>query len=318
MTAAAAAPAPVFRAHGNAYNIFILVLTLLSLVVMVLLLLPLSQPVHDALFFYDNVLCFVFLGDFLYNLTGSRPRRDYFVERRGWLDLLGSIPTLGFFPITALFRLARLSRLARITRALRGQNQKELVRDVVENRGQYALFITLMLVMLVLTFGSVLVLMFEARDPQHANIKTGGDALWWAFVTITTVGYGDFFPVTTGGRAIAVGVMFAGIGVIGALASILASILVSSPSPDASQAPATPATDATPDSTGPDSPLLTQLGLLRDEMAAARAELDRTRGELADLRGVLANAGPTGGQAIGPTGGQTMGPTGSQATGKAS
>jgi voltage-gated potassium channel len=310
MTAAAAAPAPVIRTHGNAYNIFILVLTLLSLGVMVLLLLPLSQAVHDALYFYDNLLCFVFLGDFLYNLTGSKPRREYLVERRGWLDLLGSIPTFGFFPLTGLFRLARLSRLARITRALKAQNQTELVRDVVENRGHYALFITLLLVLLVLTLGSVLVLVFESHDPQNANIKTGGDALWWAFVTITTVGYGDFFPVTMGGRAVAVGVMFAGIGVIGALASILASILVTSPSQDASDSPSTPGTDAAAAPAGPELSLLAELGRLRDEMAAARVDLDRTRGELADLRHVLTNAGPTQGQATSPTG--------SQATGQAS
>ncbi|MEZ4596856.1 MAG: ion transporter [Chloroflexota bacterium] len=175
------------RTHGNAYEIFILALTLLSLLVMVLLLMPVDQPVRDTLTFYDNLICVVFLVDFAYNLTGSHPRREYFIRRRGWLDLMGSIPSLGVFRLTGLLRLARLSRLARIVRAHRGQHQKELVRDVVQNRGQYALFITLLLIMLVLTIGSVLVLMFESGDPD-ANIKTGGDALWWAFTTITTVG----------------------------------------------------------------------------------------------------------------------------------
>lgn len=85
-----AAVAPVVRTHGNAYMIFILVLTVLSLGVMTLVPLPLSEPVHTVLLFYDNVICFVFLGDFLYNLSGSHPRREYFLERRGWLDLLGS------------------------------------------------------------------------------------------------------------------------------------------------------------------------------------------------------------------------------------
>ena len=69
-------------------------------------------------------------------------------------------------------------------------------------------------------------LQFESRSPD-ANITTGGDALWWSAVTITTVGYGDFFPVTTLGRLTGVFVMLAGVGIIGALASILASLLVS-------------------------------------------------------------------------------------------
>ena len=68
-------------------------------------------------------------------------------------------------------------------------------------------------------------LQFESRSPD-ANITTGGDALWWAVVTITTVGYGDRYPITMLGRTDRLHVMVAGIGIIGALASILASILV--------------------------------------------------------------------------------------------
>ena len=81
---------------------------------------------------------------------------------------------------------------------------------------------------MVLVTSSVLVLQFESRSAD-ANIVTGGDALWWAVVTITTVGYGDQYPVTLLGRMTGVAVMFAGVGIIGALASILASILVPQP-----------------------------------------------------------------------------------------
>ena len=77
-----------------------------------------------------------------------------------------------------------------------------------------------------LVSSSLAVLQFESRSPD-ANITTGGDALWWSAVTITTVGYGDFYPVTTLGRLAGVLVMLAGVGIIGALASILASLLVS-------------------------------------------------------------------------------------------
>ena len=68
----------------------------------------------------------------------------------------------------------------------------------------------------------------EAKAPD-ANITTGGDALWWGLVTITTVGYGDYYPVTMLGRIVGISVMFAGVGIIGALASILASMLVPPP-----------------------------------------------------------------------------------------
>ena len=179
----------------------------------------------------------IFLIDFTYNITGARPRSAYFIRQRGWLDLLGSIPSFGFFQLTALFRLARLSRLARIRKLMGGQKRKALVKDVLDNRGQYATFITILAAGMVLCVASILVLQFESRSPD-ANIKTGGDALWWGVVTITTVGYGDYYPVTTLGRLTGVSVMFAGVGIIGALASILASILVPPPKSDDDEVPA--------------------------------------------------------------------------------
>src|SRR4029079_19821104 len=82
-------------------------------------------------------------------------------------------------------RLARLSRLARITRLLGGQNRKELVRGVLDQRGQYAAFITVLAAGIVLSVGSILMLQFEGRSPD-ANITTGGDAMWWGARTTPT------------------------------------------------------------------------------------------------------------------------------------
>ena len=244
--------------ESNAYSIFILVLTVFALAIMVLLLLPLDEATDTALLFYDNLICVVFLVDFAVNMSNSHPKRDYFISRRGWLDLLGSIPAFGFFPAAALLRLARISRLLRATRLLGRGNRQALINDVVRNRSQYALFITVLSAFVVLSVSSILVVQFESRSAD-ANITTGGDALWWAFVTITTVGYGDQYPVTTLGRAVGVFVMFAGVGIIGSLASILASFLV--PQPELDNGP------------GEEAAVSKELASIRTELAALRQTL---------------------------------------------
>lgn len=262
--------------HGNSYNIFILVLTVMSLAIMALLILPLPENVHQALNVYDNIICIVFLGDFAMNMARSKRKRDYFIGQRGWLDLLGSIPSLNLIAgdganWVALFRLARLSRLTRITRLMGGQARKQLVEDVLQNRGQYAAFITVLSAFIVLVSASILVLEFESFSPD-ANITTGGDALWWGAVTITTVGYGDKYPVTALGRVTGVFVMLAGVGIIGALASILASILV--PPPKSDDAAPTPATNSA--TTGG-----TVTASVEEELAKLRAEIEALRLSLA-------------------------------------
>jgi voltage-gated potassium channel len=257
------------RKHSNAYNIFILVLTVLSLAIMVVMLLPLSDATIKLLSIYDNLICVIFLIDFALNLRAAPKKSDYFIKDRGWLDLLGSIPSLGLLinagKCMGLLRLARLSRLARIARLLQGENKKTLVKDILENRSQYAAFLTILLTILVLTVSSVLVLQFESQSPD-AMITTGGDALWYAIVTITTVGYGDFYPVTAAGRITAMFIMFMGVGIIGALASILASLLVGgSPAAEEEAAPLT----------APAPTVEQELASIKNEMAAMRQLLEK-------------------------------------------
>jgi voltage-gated potassium channel len=254
------------RGHSNAYNIFILVLTVISLVIMVVMFLPLDASTIGLLQFYDNLICIIFLIDFTLNLRAAPKKSDYFIKERGWLDLLGSIPSLGMgFKYSGLLRLARLSRLARITRLLRGENKKALIKDVLEHRSQYAGFITILLAIIVLTVTSVLVLQFESHSPE-AKFTTGKDALWYSIVTITTVGYGDYYPVTSGGRIIAMFIMLAGVGIIGALASILASLLVGG-----SSAPE----DEEVKSTLPTPSVEQELAMIKNELAEMRHLLEK-------------------------------------------
>jgi hypothetical protein len=151
------------------------------LVIMVALLLPmLSKSTTQLLEIYDNAICFVFLLDFGLRLKRALSRRGYLFHGRGWLDLLGSIPSFGFFRYTALLRLAQLSRVGRISRLLRGKSKRDLVKDVLDNRGRYAVFVTLLAAMIVLAVSSVLCCNSRASRPipisRPAARRCGGQS----------------------------------------------------------------------------------------------------------------------------------------------
>ena len=114
----------------------------------------------------------------------------------------------------------------------------------------------------------MLVLQFESASPD-AKITTGADALWYAVVTITTVGYGDYYPVTPYGRMAAVFIMFSGVGIIGALSSILASLLVGGNDPEPEETP-----DGTPALTTEQ-----ELAAIKQELAALRKMLQKSDGK---------------------------------------
>ncbi len=89
----------------------------------------------------------------------------------------------------------------------------------------HSLFRVLLAATATLFLGAWLVLLFE-ENAKHSNIHSYPDALWWAIVTVTTVGYGDRYPVTGGGRTVATVLMLVGIGLIGVLTATVASVFI--------------------------------------------------------------------------------------------
>ena len=115
-----------------------------------------------------------------------------------------------------------MGSLLRIIRSLRGKDLKEIWADIMSNRAKSALMITALVALVVMTVSATVVLQVESRAPD-ANILTGGDAFWWAFVTVTTVGYGDQYPVTALGRSMAMLLMVVGVGIFGVFTGFLSS-----------------------------------------------------------------------------------------------
>ncbi len=139
----------------------------------------------------------------------------------GWLDFLSSIPAVAFLRVA---RSARIFRIIKVLRAIRGA--RILSSMILKRKAENALYAMLMLSMIFVVLASLSVLQFE-KATSGANIKTAEDALWWAVTTVTTVGYGDRYPVTREGRVIATFLMVVGVGLFGSLTGATASWFVS-------------------------------------------------------------------------------------------
>lgn len=198
------------------YQIFMLALCLYSLGILAFQVSGPREPATTVILDYaDFLVCLIFFGDFVISLLRAENRLRY-LRTWGWLDLLSSIPAID------LARLGRVARILRIFRVLRGLRAAHLIVDVIRNRrAENAILAVTLVAIVLITFCSIAILRFESG--VDANIRTAEDALWWAFTTITTVGYGDRYPITAEGRIVAVLLMSAGVGLFGTFSGFLAS-----------------------------------------------------------------------------------------------
>jgi voltage-gated potassium channel len=198
------------------YQLFMLSLCVLALGgIVVQNVFHLDPQVEIVLDDADFVICIAFALDVVVSLWRAPDRVRYFMTW-GWLDLLSSIPTLH------IARWGRLARIARISRVLRGLRATRLMTAVVLRKRSHSTFAAAALLALIFVFGaSTAILHFETLP--KSNIHTAGDAIWWAITTITTVGYGDLYPITAEGRVVAAMLMVAGVGLFGTFSAALAA-----------------------------------------------------------------------------------------------
>jgi voltage-gated potassium channel len=202
------------------FNILILVLSiyvLLSLVVSTFF--NLSDELTNLLNYIDNIICIVFLIDFSIRFKNANNKLVFM--KWGWIDLIASIPSI------ELLRAGRLLRLIRLVRVFRALKSTKLIYEHInKNKKQSALTSVALISFLMVIFSSIAILQFE-KD-VNSNIKTAEDAIWWSYVTITTVGYGDKFPITTEGRIIGAMLMTAGVGIFGTFTALVSSWFIES------------------------------------------------------------------------------------------
>ena len=177
----------------------------------------LSPQITSLLQTLDTLICFVFLGDFFYQLYRAERKLAYL--KWGWIDFFSSIPML------PVFRWGRIVRVIRIIRILRGaRSVKYILRVVFRNKARGIFGTVILVTASLMVFATIAILNVETAP--ESNIRTAGDALWWAMSTVTTGGNADKFPVTAAGRIIGVMLMTTGVGFFGTLTAYIASLFL--------------------------------------------------------------------------------------------
>jgi voltage-gated potassium channel len=195
---------------------------LLTIAAVVLLVVQISVEGHKRIVLVlteiDVALCGFFIVDFGVRFHRARGYRWRFFKRN-WVDLLGCIPIVG--PLRAarlirLVRLVRLTRLVALSRRLMRYSELPLVSETLTNLTSFSVLVWL------LAGG----MFFGFERGTNPNVKSIEDSLWWSLTTLSTVGYGDLYPVTQGGRLVAAATMVFGVGVLGTLAATIATVLM--------------------------------------------------------------------------------------------
>lgn len=214
-------------------NGFIMLLILLSVVEVVLESFSgLPAPVHEGLRVFEVVVVIIFTIEYLARiwiadlrfpeLSPLRARLKFMTSFMGIIDLIAIIPFYLPFLVKIdlrVFRVLRVMRLLRIFKLTRHSRSLQLVGQVFREKSS-ELLVTLLVTFMLMLLSSALMynLEHEAQPDKFPNILA---TLWWAVATLTTVGYGDVYPITGIGRVLAGIIALLGVGLVALPTGIL-------------------------------------------------------------------------------------------------
>ncbi|MEM8857654.1 MAG: ion channel [Chloroflexota bacterium] len=208
------------------FSLFMIFLNIFAVIVALLTFTfsNLPEQTRDLMIQLDTLMSVILLADFVWRFSQLERSqwRDFWLPW-GFVDLLGCMPA---FPILRIFRLVRLFRLFQGIREIGSRQIWHQIRE--QWAASYLWGAATLSVPLVLLSGWWI--QRVEQDSCAAGVSgaicTFGDGVWWAFVTVTTVGYGDRFPVSSSGRLLAGILMTIGVGIFGLFTSYIATVFI--------------------------------------------------------------------------------------------
>ena len=213
---------------SKVFAIFIQVLILVSIITCTLETIPDLKPQTRTILYVIEVFSvIVFTIEYLLRIYVSERKLKFIFSFYGIIDLLAILPFYLSFGVDLrslrALRFLRLFRILKLVRYNRAMNHFTTAIKSAKEEILLFLFITLILIY----FAAVGIYYFEnAAQPEH--FSSIFDSLWWAIVTLTTVGYGDVYPITVGGKVFTFFILLIGLGIVAIPTGIISSALTKS------------------------------------------------------------------------------------------
>ncbi|PWK19235.1 ion transporter [Xanthomarina spongicola] len=213
---------------SKVFAIFIQVLILVSIITFTLETIPDLKPQTRTILYVIEVFSvIVFTIEYLLRIYVSERKLKFIFSFYGIIDLLAILPFYLSFGVDLrslrALRFLRLFRILKLVRYNRAMNHFTTAIKSAKEEILLFLFITLILIY----FAAVGIYYFEnAAQPEH--FSSIFDSLWWAIVTLTTVGYGDVYPITVGGKVFTFFILLIGLGIVAIPTGIISSALTKS------------------------------------------------------------------------------------------
>jgi len=203
---------------GRWFDEFLLVAIVLSIVVVMLDSVPsINEKHHNKLLIAEYCFTALFTIEYILRLMAVRRKRAYALSFYGIIDLLAILPTylIILFPQAhgaAIIRALRLMRIFRVLKLARFVAEASLLQDIIV-RSREKMIIFLSGVFIIVVLAGTLIYELEHKI-EEATISSIPEGVYWAIVTLTTVGYGDFVPHTVAGKILAAIMMLMGYALI--------------------------------------------------------------------------------------------------------
>jgi voltage-gated potassium channel len=210
---------------GRAFDYLVIALIIYSMITLSIETIPgLSEAVYRYLIYSEIVITTIFTIEYILRIVTAQKKWSYILSFYGIIDFLAVAPFYLFIGLDLrgvrafrLFRLFRLLKLARYTTAL-----ERFRKALILAREEVVIFLGATSVLLYL---SAIGIYYFENQAQPEHFQSIPHSLWWAVATLTTVGYGDVYPVTLGGKVFTFIILMIGLGIVAVPAGILASAL---------------------------------------------------------------------------------------------